>query len=90
MDEIINHSPSCCPYCTGEVEQIETYSAKQETDYFFVVLKKEHRFHTCRCKNCGKTSCEAIPVQLKEANQYGVNLQSLIGGLSNPVFQQPQ
>lgn len=83
IDEIIDHRPDCCPHCGGEVEQTGTYSAKQETEYLFVVLKKEHRFHTCSCKNCGKTSCEPIPVQLKEVNQYGVNLQTLIVGLMN-------
>lgn len=83
INEIIDHIPNSCPHCGGEVEKTGTYNAKQETEYLFVVLKKEHRFHTCSCKTCGKTSCETIPTHLKEANQYGANLQTLIVGLMN-------
>ncbi len=83
LTEIVDHIPSCCPSCGGQVEQTGNYRAKQEIEYFFAVLKKEHRFHVCTCKECKKSISESIPTNLKESNQYGANLQSLIVGLMN-------
>ncbi|WP_041644167.1 hypothetical protein [Mahella australiensis] len=77
VDTYVEHVPEECPECqctdlddTGEVIE------KDCLDYKIVVEKIRHRFRVKRCHQCGKEFHERIPDDLKEENQYGIQVQA--------------
>lgn len=88
-DEITDrqeHLLDQCPYCGGELEPEGDAVEKDETDYEVRVIKKRHRFPKYRCRKCGRIVRAMIPKQLKEANQYGANIQAMILALVDLGF----
>ncbi len=75
----LNHCPSCnCDL----IETNETID-KDILDYRLVVNKKRIKFKKYKCSCCGKEVHASIPNHLKEANQYGPNVKTLILELLN-------
>ena len=66
-----------CPEC-GSKELIELNSeiTKDEFDYQIKIIKKRNHFKEYKCQNCNKIVRKNIPVNLKEENQYGNNVQA--------------
>lgn len=66
-----------CPEC-GSKELIELNSevTKDEFDYQVKIIKKRNHFKEYKCSNCNKIVRKNIPVNLKEDNQYGNNVQA--------------
>ena len=73
-----------CPNC-GSKELIELNSeiTKDEFDYQIKVIKKRIHFKEYKCPNCNKIVRKNIPVNLKEDNQYGNNVQATALSLMN-------
>lgn len=73
-----------CPEC-GSKELIELNSeiTKDEFDYQIKIIKKRYHFKEYRCPNCNKIVRKNIPVNLKEDNQYGNNVQATALTLAN-------
>ena len=73
-----------CPNC-GSKELIELNSeiTKDEFDYQIKVIKKRIHFKEYKCPNCNKIVGKNIPVNLKEDNQYGNNVQATALTLMN-------
>lgn len=73
-----------CPNC-GSKELIELNSeiTKDEFDYQIKVIKKRIHFKEYKCPNCNKIIRKNIPVNLKEDNQYGNNVQATALTLMN-------
>ena len=73
-----------CPNC-GSKELIELNSeiTKDEFDYQIKVIKKRIHFKEYKCPNCNKIVRKNIPVNLKEDNQYGNNVQATALTLMN-------
>ena len=66
-----------CPEC-GSKELIELNSeiTKDEFDYQIKIIKKRNHFKEYKCQKCNKIVRKNIPVNLKEENQYGNNVQA--------------
>lgn len=84
VDTYVEHVPDECPECqctnledTGEVIE------KDCLDYKVVVTKTRHGFRVQRCRHCKKEFHERIPEDLKEENQYGVQVQAMALTLMN-------
>lgn len=78
------HKPKSCPYCGNpDIKETENTIQKDELDYEIVVIKRRHYYPECTCQKCGKRFREEIPVRLKEENQYGANVQTLLLALTN-------
>lgn len=75
-----------CPHCGGELDREGESAFKDETDYEVKIIKKRHRFPKYRCRRCGKPVRVKIPKHLKEANQYGANIQAMILALVDLGF----
>ena len=83
ITEHIFHMDEVCPECGGELEETGVDITKDVTDFHIVIDKIRHHFPECRCGKCGKISRVHIPNSLKEENQYGPHVQTMILGLSN-------
>ena len=83
ITEHIFHKEEVCPECGGELEETGVEITKDVTDFHIVIDKIRHHFPECRCGKCGKISRVHIPNSLKEENQYGPHVQTMILGLSN-------
>jgi len=77
------HTIETCQHCGGKVEETEECIIKDELDYELVVIKKRHRFPVCKCTDCGRKSRQAVPMKLKEENQYGDYVRALSLALMN-------
>jgi len=83
ITEHIVHKEDKCPECGGKLEETGIDITKDVTDFHIVIDKIRHHFPECKCEKCGKVSRVHIPNSLKEENQYGPHVQTLILGLSN-------
>lgn len=81
-DHIV-HKEKVCPECGGNLIETGKDITKDVTDFHLVIDKERHHFPECKCSQCGKISRVRIPNSLKEENQYGPHIQSLILGLTN-------
>jgi rRNA maturation protein Nop10 len=77
------HTIEACQHCGGKVEETEECVIKDELDYELIVIKKRHRFPVCKCMDCGRKSHQAVPLKLKEENQYGDHVRALALALMN-------
>lgn len=81
-----DHEMNFCPHCgSDDIEDIG-YDEKDELDYEVHVVKKRHRFHKYRCRNCGKEFRAPVPNHLKEKCQYGSSLKAMILSLLDLGF----
>ena len=72
-----------CPKCHGKLIDTKETIDKDVLDYKFIVIKKRVKFKEYKCTCCGKKVHATIPNDLKEENQYGPNVKTLILELLN-------
>ena len=78
VDTHVEHVLDECPECQcTDLEDTGEVIEKDCLDYKVVVTKTRHGFRVQRCRQCGKKVHERIPVDLKEENQYGVQVQAM-------------
>ena len=77
VTDVEEHTLDVCPFCGGGLEEVSRPVEKDEADYEVKIIKKRHRYHKYRCRNCGKEVRAKIPHRLKEQNQYGPALQAM-------------
>lgn len=84
VDTCVEHVLEECPECKcKDLEDTGDVIEKDCLDYKIVVTKTRHGFRVQRCRQCGKEVHERIPVDLKEENQYGVQVQAMALTLMN-------
>lgn len=83
ITEHIVHKENVCPECGGKLTETGVDITKDVTDFHIVIDNIRHHFPVCKCDECGKLSRVHIPNNLKEDNQYGPHVQTLVLGLSN-------
>ena len=82
VDTYVEHVPDECPECQcTDLEDTGDVIEKDCLDYKIVVTKTRHQVK--RCCHCGKEVREKIPADLKEENQYGVQVQAMALMLMN-------
>ena len=78
ITEEMEHIMEECPCCHSKtIEKTGDIKEKDELDYKIVIVKRRHKFLEYKCKECGKIFHQGIPNNLKEDNQYGVQVQAL-------------
>lgn len=65
-----------CDLCHGELIDTGATQSKDEFDVKVTVVKRRHNYHIYECADCGARVRLQIDRKLKEANQYGSNLQA--------------
>lgn len=84
VDTHVEHVLDACPKCQcTDLEDTGEVIEKDCLDYKVVVTKTRHEFRVQRCRQCGKKVHESIPMDLKEENQYGVQVQAMALTLMN-------
>jgi len=84
VDTYVVHVLDECPKCQcTDLEETGDVIEKDSLDYKIVVTKTRHEFRVQRCRGCGKEVHERIPTELKEENQYGVEVQAMALTLMN-------
>lgn len=83
ITEHIVHKEEVCPECGGELIETGMDIVKDVMDFHIVLDNIRHHFPECKCAKCGKIRRVHIPNSLKEENQYGPHVQTMILGLSN-------
>lgn len=80
----VEHPLEECPECRCiALEEMDEVIEKDCFDYKIVVEKIRHRFKVYCCPQCGKEVHERIPADLKEENQYGIQVQAMALTLMN-------
>ena len=86
-DEINEHQDIIleeCPHCHSKnLDKLESEITKNKLDYLIKTIKKRIHFKEYKCPNCNKIVRQKIPVNLKEDNQYGNNVQATALTLAN-------
>ena len=86
-DEINEHQDIIleeCPHCHSKnLVELESEITTDELDYLIKTIKKRIHFKEYKCPNCNKIVRQKIPVNLKEDNQYGNNVQATALTLAN-------
>lgn len=87
-DEEINENEDItldeCPHCQSkELVELDSEVIKDEFDYQIKIIKKRIHFKEYKCPKCNKIVRKNIPVNLKEDNQYGSNVQATALTLTN-------
>lgn len=86
-DEINEHEDIIleeCPHCHSKnLVELKSEITKDEFDYLLKMIKKRNHFKEYKCSNCNKIVRQKIPVNLKEDNQYGNNVQATALTLAN-------
>lgn len=84
INENVYITLSECPHChSKDLEKLNEEVCKDEFDYKIKIIKRRNHFSKYLCKNCNKTVKKDIPVNLKEDNQYGSNVQATVLTLAN-------
>jgi transposase len=84
VDTYVEYVPDECPNChCTDLEDTGEVIEKDCIDYKVVVTKTRHGFKVERCCQCGKVFHVRIPDELKEENQYGVQVQAMALTLMN-------
>lgn len=84
IDTHVEHVLDECPECQShDLEDTGEVIEKDCFDYKIIVTKTRHGFRVQRCRQCGKKVHERIPDELKEENQYGVQVQAMALTLMN-------
>lgn len=87
-DEEINENEDVtlneCPHChSKDLIELNSETTKDEFDYQIKIIKKRIHFKEYKCLNCNNVVRKDIPVNLKEENQYGNNVQATALTLTN-------
>lgn len=87
-DEEINENEDVtldeCPHChSKKLIKLNSEITKDEFDYQIKIIKKRIHFKEYKCLNCNSVVRKDIPVNLKEENQYGNNVQATALTLTN-------
>lgn len=87
-DEEINENEDIildeCPNChSKKLLELDSEITKDEFDYQIKIIKKRIHFKEYKCQECNKIVRKNIPVNLKEENQYGSNVQATALTLAN-------
>jgi transposase len=88
-DEIVNHYPEFCIYCTAklEVSAHEDYRKRQVFDIPKTKMHiTEYRAHKRVCPICGKETQASFPVDVQAPVQYGKRVRSLAVYLQHVHF----
>lgn len=73
-----------CPNCHAkDLVELESEITKDEFDYQIKIIKKRIHFKEYKCSSCNSIVRKNIPVNLKEDNQYGNNVQATALTLTN-------
>lgn len=72
-----------CPACKGDLIDLNETIDKDILDYKIIVEKKRIKFKKYQCPCCKKIVHAPIPNNLKEDNQYGPNVKTLVLSLLN-------
>lgn len=73
-----------CPNChSKDLIELKSEVTKDEFDYQIKIIKKRIHFKEYKCPNCNSVVRKNIPVNLKEDNQYGNNVQATVLTLTN-------
>lgn len=73
-----------CPHChSKDLEELESETTKDEFDYQIKIIKKRIHFKEYKCSDCNSIVRKNVPVNLKEENQYGNNVQATALTLTN-------
>jgi ribosomal protein L37AE/L43A len=84
VTETVRHATGgVCGSCGGVVIDSGESVVKDEFDVEIRTVKRRHEFQVCRCSKCGNEIRQPIPAKLKEANQYGGNVQAVALSLMN-------
>lgn len=88
LDEEINENEDVileeCPHChSNDLIELNSEITKDEFDYQIKIIKKRIHFKEYKCSNCNNVIRKDIPVNLKEENQYGNNVQATALTLTN-------
>jgi transposase len=78
-DEVVNHRPSVCAGCQGDLRDGEDlgHLSRQVFDLPEISLRVcEHRAHTRRCA-CGHETTGVFPASVAAATQYGPSVRAL-------------
>lgn len=75
-----------CPCCERELIDTNETIDKDVFDYVLLPVKKRVKFRIYKCAGCGKEVHSKIPNELKEDNQYGPNVKTLILQLLNEGY----
>jgi len=86
ITEEVDHTLDHCPECGGDLEELPESIDKDESDWEVRLIRRRHRFKTYRCRNCGRVVHSKIPLRLKEANQYGPNMEAMLLALLDIGF----
>ena len=81
-DTHIHEVTRCTCGCTNLVD-LGIRITKDNYDIDIRVMKVRNEFHTYMCSNCNKKIDSPVPLNLKEENQYGNNLNALALSLIN-------
>jgi len=87
-DEEINENENItldeCPHChSKDLVELDSEITKDEFDYQIKIIKKRIHFKEYKCSDCNSIVRKNIPVNLKEDNQYGNNVQATALTLTN-------
>lgn len=87
-DEEINENENVtldeCPNChSKDLVELDSELTKDEFDYQIKIIKKRIHFKEYKCSDCNSIVRKNIPVNLKEENQYGNNVQATALTLTN-------
>lgn len=87
-DEEINENENVtldeCPNChSKDLVELDSEITKDEFDYQIKIIKKRIHFKEYKCSDCNSIVRKNIPVNLKEENQYGNNVQATALTLTN-------
>lgn len=86
ITEVVQHNNASCPNCHHEMIPTGRVVFKDEFELDIVVRKIRHEFIEMKCCQCGYKEIVNIPVNLKEENQYGANIQAFALTLMNEGY----
>jgi transposase len=88
-DEVVDHYPEYCMYCTAKLEtsSTENYRKRQVFDIQKPKMHvTEHRTHKQVCPICGKETQASFPADVQAPVQYGKRVRSLAVYLQHAHF----
>lgn len=83
ITEKVKHMPTICSCGCSNLKIHELENTKDSYEIEFNVKKIRNEFYSAECQRCKKIINCKIPINLKEENQYGNSVNSLIISLLN-------
>lgn len=82
INDNVDYTLDECPCCGGNLTETGEI-CKDELSYRFITIKRRNHFKTYKCNCCNKEVHQNIPNHLKENNQYGSEIKSVVLSLAN-------